>query len=104
MIISLHTRINQSYLITSEAKDMIMNQSEDRKTAKVAVQKLLNIFQVADVNKQVLNFKDFEDGVQYYSGKCSEADCLLTRNPKDYKNTKLPVYTPTELWNILPTS
>ncbi|PUB91630.1 MAG: PIN domain nuclease, partial [gamma proteobacterium symbiont of Ctena orbiculata] len=46
-------------------------------------------------------FSDFEDAVQYYSGECCEVDGIVTRNTKDYKNTKLPVYTPDELLGIM---
>jgi hypothetical protein len=73
----------------------------------LALQSLLNVFHVSEVNKAVLgfainsNFKDFEDAVQYYSGKCACVNCVVTRNTKDYKKTKLPIYTPTELWSIL---
>jgi len=87
--------------------DYLVTKNKNRKTARDSLHKLLKFFHIWDVNKQVLNlsvessFKDFEGAVQYYSGKCSGVDCILTRNSKDYKNTKLPIYTPTELWNIL---
>jgi len=87
--------------------DYLVSKTKNRKIAREALYKLLAIFHVSDVNKAVLelsiqsNFKDFEDAVQYYSGTCAGVDCILTRNPKDYKNSKLIIYTPTELWNIL---
>lgn len=87
--------------------DYLLTKTRDRKTSKLALQSLLSIFHVSEVNKSVLklaissNFKDFEDAVQYYSGKCVDVNCVVTRNTKDYKNTKLPIYTPTELWGIL---
>lgn len=36
-------------------------------------------------------FKDFEDGLQYYSALAAKADVILTRNPKDFKESDLPV-------------
>lgn len=87
--------------------DYLLTKTRDRKTSKLALQSLLSIFHVSEVNKSVLklaissNFKDFEDAVQYYSGKCVGVNCVVTRNTKDYKKTKLPIYTPTELWSIL---
>ncbi len=45
--------------------------------------------------------KDFEDAVQYYSGEYGEVNGLVTRNTKDYKRAKLPIYTPDELWGIV---
>lgn len=46
-------------------------------------------------------FKDFEYAVQYYSGECCGVNGLVTRNRKDYKQAKLPIYTPDELWGII---
>ncbi|WP_214660617.1 hypothetical protein [sulfur-oxidizing endosymbiont of Gigantopelta aegis] len=46
-------------------------------------------------------FRDFEDAVQYYSGECCGVNGLVTRNTKDYKQAKLPIYTPDELWGII---
>jgi len=87
--------------------DYLVTKTHNKKTSKFALKSLLSIFQVSQVNKSVLefalnsNFKDFEDAVQYYSGKCAGINCVVTRNTKDYKKTKLPIYTPTELWSIL---
>ncbi len=36
-------------------------------------------------------WKDFEDGVQYFSAKRSESDFLVTRNTKDFEETELSV-------------
>lgn len=39
------------------------------------------------------NFKDFEDGLQYYSALENEMDIIITRNLKDFKHAKIPVLT-----------
>lgn len=71
------------------------------------MRKLLNLFKISEVNSKVLDmsinseFKDFEDAVQYFSGECSRVNGLVTRNTKDYKQAKLPIYTPDELWGII---
>jgi len=41
-------------------------------------------------------FKDFEDGIQYYSALESQCQLILTRNLKDFKNSKIPVLSPKE--------
>lgn len=46
------------------------------------------------------NFKDFEDGVQYYTALAGNASIIITRNPKDFANSVIPVYTPTEFLEI----
>mgnify|MGYP000221077273 CR=1 FL=1 len=71
------------------------------------IKTLLTLFHVADVNKQVLmqaadsGFSDFEDAVQYFSGRGVEIDTIVTRNPKDFKLADVPVYSPQELWGVL---
>lgn len=39
-------------------------------------------------------WKDFEDCVQYMTGKNSRMDYIITRNQKDYADALLPVITP----------
>jgi predicted nucleic acid-binding protein len=87
--------------------DYLITKSLNRKKAKHEIQKILNLFQIASVNSMVLNlainseFKDFEDAVQYYSGKCSKVDTLVTRNTKDYNSSELPVYSPDEFLKMV---
>ncbi len=38
-------------------------------------------------------FQDFEDALQYYSALTVKADVIITRNGKDFVNSKLPVMT-----------
>jgi predicted nucleic acid-binding protein len=42
------------------------------------------------------NFKDFEDGLQYYTAIENEQDVIITRNLKDFKKLKIPVMTADE--------
>jgi len=47
--------------------------------------------------KQALNsgFRDFEDAVQYYCAlQISKCEVIITRNPKDFESSNLPVTTP----------
>ncbi len=37
-------------------------------------------------------FTDFEDALQYYSAKTVNADCIVTRNKKDFVTSEIPVY------------
>lgn len=43
-----------------------------------------------------LRAKDFEDALQYFSALSASADCIITRNKKDFPFASLPVMTPTE--------
>ena len=74
-------------------------------TAKEQIKLLLELFEVTQVDKTVLlsamqtGFSDFEDAVLYKAAQHS--DCIVTRNIKDFKQSKLPVYLPAELEAIL---
>lgn len=52
--------------------------------------------------KQVLaaldsKFTDFEDALQYFSAiQSNKVDVIITRNTKDYKHSKIPIFTPQE--------
>jgi predicted nucleic acid-binding protein len=75
--------------------------------AKKTVDKLLQIFNIAPVNRNVLhaaltsNFKDYEDAVLHEAGVRAGVDCIVTRNIKDFSKAKLTVYEPDDLVNIL---
>lgn len=43
-----------------------------------------------------LRARDFEDALQYYSALSVGADCIVTRNKKDYAFAEIPVMTPSE--------
>ena len=87
--------------------DYLLTKAKNREKARIEICKLLSLFQIASVNTVVLelaihsDFKDFEDAVQYYSGESIAMDGLVMRNPKDFKQALLPVYTPQELWGII---
>jgi predicted nucleic acid-binding protein len=38
-------------------------------------------------------FNDFEDGLQYFVAMNNDVDCIITRNTKDFKYSKIPVLT-----------
>ena len=42
------------------------------------------------------SFPDFEDGLQYYSAIENDIEIIITRNRKDFKNSKLPLLTAKE--------
>ena len=43
-----------------------------------------------------LHHKDFEDALQYFAARQIEADCIITRNKKDFIISDIPVWTPDE--------
>ena len=49
---------------------------------------------ILDANRS--EFKDFEDGVQYFCAKESDIDLIITSNKKDFKMSDIEVLTPIE--------
>lgn len=43
------------------------------------------------------SFEDFEDAMQYSSAKKAKADIIVTRNPKDFLESDIPIMLPEEL-------
>lgn len=52
-----------------------------------------------DVMSAVLtsDWKDKEDALQYNAALFSDVDCIVTRNPKDFQSSTIPVVLPTEI-------
>ncbi len=44
----------------------------------------------------VSSIKDFEDAFQYYSALNNSADVIITRNPKDFSNSEIPIMSAEE--------
>ena len=68
---------------------------------------LLSILDVAPVNRatleQALNsaMDDFEDAVIAESGLQANAECVVTRNERDFANTPIPAHSPQSLLGLL---
>ena len=75
--------------------------------AQEEVKKLLNLFEVAPVNRAVLEsaltagFADFEDAVIYAAACQVDAEAIVTRNKKVLKKSRISVYSSAELVKIL---
>ena len=46
-------------------------------------------------------WKDYEDATQHRSAFEEQADCIVTRNKKDYKTSTIEVLTPEEFFNSI---
>lgn len=75
--------------------------------AKGEIAKLMALFEIAPVNRPVLEaavsstFVDFEDAVLHEAACHFGADAIVTRNQKDFKATRIPAHDPAELAAIL---
>lgn len=76
--------------------------------AKAAITNILQFMKVAAVDQttieQALNleYRDFEDAVQMIAAMQCKADCLITRNLKDYQPPLIAVFQPVDFLATLP--
>lgn len=81
----------------------IMGRSEGIKSARKKLKKILELVTVENVGETTVHksskskFKDFEDGIQNYCAMESKHKIIVTRNVKDFKESKLAILTPKEL-------
>ena len=71
--------------------------------AMAETRKLLTLFEIAPVHRVVLEmalqagFNDFEDAVVHEAACHVGVDAVITRNLKDFKMARIPVYSPDEM-------
>ena len=69
--------------------------------------KFVTICGIAAVDENVIMatikhpFNDFEDAIQYHTAMADNADCIVTRNKKDFTRTEIPVMEPQEFLDML---
>jgi predicted nucleic acid-binding protein len=89
--ISSLTMANTSYALLRQM---------DSNKAKSVLRKLKLILKILPLDDKIIglalddeNFSDFEDGLQYFTAIENEQELIITRNLKDFKNSKLPTMT-----------
>ncbi len=92
--ISSLTFANTNYILTKlkSAKDA----REILRKFKVLVELLSLDDKITELALSDDSFPDFEDGLQYYTAIENDIDLIISRNKKDFKNSKLPVLTAKE--------
>lgn len=81
----------------------IMRKQLDPEKIKEVYQKLSLIFEFADFSVSdlthaiELNWKDFEDAVQSVTAERIHADYIITRNVRDFTQSRVMAFTPSEL-------
>lgn len=99
LTISSLTFANTNYILTKlksakEAREIL-------RKFKVLVE-LLNLDdKVTELALSDESFPDFEDGLQYYSAIENQIDVIITRNKKDFKNSKIPVLSTKEFLALI---
>ena len=83
--------------------------THDDKASRDILNKLFALFDVLDTagidcRKAVLSpVSDFEDAVMVETALRSEVDCIVTRNPRDFTKSPVPVYEPKTFLKLLET-
>jgi len=76
---------------------------KDKSAVRNLLNQILKIVSVAGVTENEirkaleLEWNDFEDSVQYSVALLDNMDGIVTRNPRDYGNSEIPVWQPKEL-------
>jgi len=87
--------------------DYLLAQSLPRVQARRAIRSLLKLFEIAPVNRSVLEraldskIEDFEDAVLEQAGCLIGADAIITRNTKDFRKSAIKVLDPVEFLSAL---
>lgn len=94
LTISSLTFANTNYILTKlksakEAREIL-------RKFKVLVEILSLDDKITQLALSDNDFPDFEDGLQYYSAMENQIDIIITRNKKDFKNSKIPILTAKE--------
>ncbi len=86
---------------------MLLRQRKAEETKQI-LRKLVLLVKIYSLDEKIINlalndieFNDFEDGLQYYTALENHTDIILTRNTKDFKNSKLPVITAKQFNEII---
>ena len=85
----------------------LVEKAKGREAALAQIENLLKLFRVTQVDKSCLEsalkskITDYEDAVLDESAYRENIDGIITRNEKDFKQSKLTVYNPEELLKIL---
>lgn len=80
----------------------LLSKYENAEIAQDKLRKFRIISEVSDLDDTIIdkglnsNFRDFEDALQYFCAVKSGCDILITRNSKDFKESKIPVMTTEE--------
>ncbi len=89
--------------------DYLLSQSLPLDQARQIIRDLLQLFEIAPVNRSVLEraldsrIEDFEDAVLEQAGRLSGAEAIITRNTKDFRKSSIKALDPTEFLSALET-
>ncbi|MGH8001973.1 MAG: type II toxin-antitoxin system VapC family toxin [Brasilonema sp.] len=95
----------EGYISASSFGDLfyIIRKQKGRDLAHEFLTEIVTFCQVATVDSTIINmaltvnFKDFEDAIQYSTAVLNHLDAIITRNPRDFPVTIPRIITPEQL-------
>ena len=84
----------------------ILSEILSEKEAKEILRKFRILVRILPCDEKIIDlglnshFKDYEDAVQYFTATENKIDGIITRNLKDFKDSKIPVFTVEEFLKL----
>jgi len=105
IFLMMDQNILSSYVTATTITDIyyIARKEKSRNIAREFIINLVSIVDVLGVDQYVIHealqrdMKDFEDAIQVSAADLRDIKIIVTRNPRDFNNCGLEVYTPDEL-------
>jgi len=89
--------------LTFANTNYILSKLKSEKEARIILRKFKVLIEILALDDKITElalsddkFSDFEDGLQYYSAIENQIDVIITRNKKDFKNSKISVMSAIE--------
>lgn len=89
--------------LTFANTNYVLSRLKSTQEAREILRRFRVLIKVLQLNDKLIDlalndndFKDFEDGLQYYTAIENEQDIIITRDLKDFKESKIPVMTADE--------
>ena len=102
--------IGQFDLVTSSlsiVNTIYIGRKYELPIVKQRIKSILSFVTVCDLQADVViksldsDWQDYEDSVQSMTAMDTFADCIITRNKKDFRKSVIPVYTIDELMSLM---
>lgn len=89
--------------LTFANTNYVLTRLKSAKEAREILRKFKILVKILSLNEKIVDlalndedFKDFEDGLQYYTALENNQDFIITRDLRDFKQAKIPVMTAEE--------
>jgi predicted nucleic acid-binding protein len=94
--------------LTFANTNYVLSKLKSAREAREILRRFKTLVGVLNLNDKIIElalndegFKDFEDGLQYYTALEHNQNTIITRDLKDFKSSKIPVMTAEEYLSTL---